>query len=344
MRREGTRNAVRLLIITAVAFLVSLVVIRQIRERLLFRKLDEYQRILTISSLQRTAPPQLSRTAIPILLDWIETDEIQSDEEHLRFNLWHYSGMRVFEPSKYLRRLALSGFDILGTKATTALPRLTALVRTGEDFSPALMSLADLGEAAYPAAIELTKSDDAMLRSEGAFLIGLLRTRKEESVSVLLKLIEDSDKRTRNEAFAALAEFPSPRTAEAALGKLLSIATNTPPGAFDSANDAGYALHSAAPQFLLRLSELCRDSTNVFVRHAAFSALILRDEMARPQQYRNRREEYQVKRQRFGGPSVGFLLESIPQHDPVFELIWANIASAGEPRVKQAMLSLGKGP
>jgi hypothetical protein len=345
MDEMKTRRVILSVLLSLVAFFLFVLIIRQSQERLLYHTLDNYQRIRTLGPSDQAPRPQLSRWAIPILLDWLdESEELASNQ--FRGRLLRICGLRVFESSDYLRTLGSLGFDVLGPAAAPALPRLRELAPEGENLGRPIMAMASIGEPAIPIALEFAQSSDSGLRRDGAFLLGCLRTQPERSVPALLKLLDDTDRNVRHEACTALAEFPSPETEKILFSRLVNASTIGPAqrnAVVDQQSDLAYALYLASPDTLVRLIDFSAESTNIFVRHAVLSAFLLRDEapaLKRPGPLRH--EVYRSIRWNFDGPKTLYRLDAVRQNDPLFELVRSNVLSSGEPKLKETLLRLGR--
>jgi hypothetical protein len=226
---------------------------------------------------------RLSARSVPILIDWIQqTNMIPPWTHRLHKKLDSISpslaakfpALRKRATYYDLPQFALIGFRLLGTNGASALPKLAELASSDPELlndGEMIPAMSAIGAPAFPFAIKFCESPRPSMRSKGVFLLGVLQTRPEIAVPLLLKRCEDNFDSVRRDAFGSLAEFPSPET-EAILSKL---SDHDPERIFDVA----FALHSASTNALLQMLSIAENSTNRAARAALLGALAFREEI-----------------------------------------------------------------
>jgi hypothetical protein len=281
------------------------------------------------ASTNDIARPEID--ALPILLQWLKgIDSGKPGSAALRHQL-HEMNSSERRRSEDLQSLALRGFDLLGTNAVRALPELRVMAysnASGFGDTP-LHAMISIGAPSWPTATNLAKNKSSDLRRKGAYLLGALQTRPEESVPVLLKLVEDSDTTVSSEALTALVEFPRREIPPIVRNKLADP---------NSSLCAAFSIHTGDKNAMQLLIDTCQSSTQRQVRIAALGALAFRER--RPQSQHGPEPRRTACRRKWcdytiQSMAIGFLLSRDMDQEAFLAAVKSNIVHHQEARVTQ---------
>ena len=165
---------------------------------------------------------------------------------------------------------ATRGFAILGTNAASAIPPLVQFLRRGNDPDIAIQALGSIGEPVWETALQFAKSELPEERMMGAYLIGVLRMKLEESVPTLMRLKDEEESAIRASALVALAEFPCEQTL-ALFGKMLRSEDRA------LIEEGAYGLHQGGKEAMRILVERFESTTNRWVQENILRAVLARE-------------------------------------------------------------------
>jgi hypothetical protein len=261
---------------------------------------------------------------LPMLTDWITGEKKPPLQRKLQWRMlkwgWVPPWVQGWEDYDF-KGWALKGFEILGTNAAPAIPQLmeAVVIRRGEDEveDEVAFALGLIGEPAWEIAYELAKGGGDS-RGIGAFLLGGIGSRPEESREILLQLTKDPDEAVRKCAYAALAEFSNEKT-EAMFGEMLRCDDET------KVRMGAYGLHMGGEASVKMLVDAYESATNDFAKDEVLATFALRDDAQGLGRFAvSRFWGYQEKRGWFESPHIevrSYLRSYIERGEPV-EALW----------------------
>jgi hypothetical protein len=252
--------------------MVSFHGLRERRESELMERLSGLEAIIGKSTNwveQARAEKLVTVDDLPILVRWLGRGYRSGWLEKLE------AAYRRFDPDYGsvdggLEFKATRGFAILGTNAARAIPAFVGFLRQGNDPDIAIQALGSIGEPVWETAMEFTKSDSAADRMFGAYLLGLLRMRPDESVPILMRLKDDEESGIRASALVALAEFPCEETL-ALFSEMLRSENRA------LIDDGAYGLHQGGKEAMRILVDRFEGTTNRWIQQKILRAAFARE-------------------------------------------------------------------
>ena len=216
---------------------------------------------------QARAEGKIAPEHLPLYLRWyIVGDKPVWRSIQYRLGPW-FPGLVPTSVDYDPQMLALFAFEVLGTNAAPAMPELKRLLAGRKMGDHPRYLMVSLGESAWTTAREYAASKSPVEREQGAFLLGALRVRPDETVPLLFDLLEDPADRVRKEALKALAEFPCARTEEYFRGMLASARRES------EVREALYGLHAFGSAAFPRYIDAYEANARPGVRQAVLAVL-----------------------------------------------------------------------